>query len=83
MVQVESKKNLTNPKIFKVIKVNKLTKFPHAEKWIKLVVLTINLITVRKHKKASTKFYVSKFLKSMTFLTPKSDTTFYKTLKYK
>lgn len=86
MVQVQRKKHLNDLKICRlrqVIKANKLTQFQQTQKnaFINLVVSTIQLQDINIQTPLS--LPVSKFLKSTTFHTPKSDTTSHKTLKYK
>lgn len=85
MVQVQRKKNLTDLKICRlrqVIKANKLTQFQQTQKnAFNSVVSTIQLQDINIQTPLS--LPVSKFLKSTTFHTPKSDTTSHKTLNYK
>lgn len=87
MVQVQRKKHLNDLKICRlrqVIKANKLTQFQQTQKnaFINLVVSTIQLQDINIQTLLLS-LPVSKFLKSTTFHTPKSDTTSHKTLKYK
>ena len=74
---MQREEDLTGLKIFK----NQLIQLKHVPKtaFINLVVSTIQL-QYRNTKNPLLNLLVSKYLKCITFLTPKSDTIFYRTL---